>query len=70
MNPNLLDAVYGLGMALKSQNRADEAIQAFNQAIALLDDGAYEDKARAAILRRIIRAQRIFVGAAPEQAST
>ena len=62
MNSDLVEAAFGLGMALKADKQGEEAIKAFDQAIALLDNGAFEDNARAEMFRRIIRAQRRFVG--------
>ena len=69
MNSGLVEAVYGLGMALNADNQGQEAIKAFDQAIALLDNGAFEDNARAEMFRRIIRAQRTFAGTEPSRTS-
>ncbi len=53
LDPNAVDAIYALGMSLKSSQKNEEAIDAFKNAIALIDSGVISDKARARILRRL-----------------
>jgi tetratricopeptide (TPR) repeat protein len=53
LDPKAVDAVYGLGMGLKAEGKKDEAVAAFKNAIALLDQGVVSDKVRARILRRL-----------------
>jgi tetratricopeptide (TPR) repeat protein len=53
LNPNLVDAYFALGLALKAQGRHDEAIQAFQKTISLLDAGVLEDHVRTSMLHRL-----------------
>jgi tetratricopeptide (TPR) repeat protein len=53
LDPTAVDAVYGLGMGLKAEGKKEEAVAAFKNAIALLDQGVVSDKVRARILRRL-----------------
>lgn len=48
-----VDAYYGLGLVLKSQDRRKEAIQAFEKVVELLDSHAIQDRTRRSILRRL-----------------
>jgi tetratricopeptide (TPR) repeat protein len=58
IDSKLFDAVYGLGRALKAQNKMEEANRQFDSALELIDNGVYEENARAEMMRRIIRAHR------------
>ena len=58
MDADLLDAAHGLGKAYMLLDREDEANEAFDKAITLLDEGAYEENARADMLRRMIASAR------------
>lgn len=53
LHPNLVDAHYALGLALKALGRNAEAIHAFQKVTSLLDDGVLEDRVRAGMLRRL-----------------
>ena len=53
LDPTTVDAVYGLGMSLKSLAKKEEAVAAFTKAIGLIDQGIISDKSRARILRRL-----------------
>jgi Tfp pilus assembly protein PilF len=48
-----VDANYGLGMSLKSQGKKEQAIEAFEGTIRLLDEGTEEDHNRAEMLHRL-----------------
>jgi tetratricopeptide (TPR) repeat protein len=51
--PDMVDAVFALGMALKAANQGDEGTRAFQQVLALLNAGAVADRIRADMLRRL-----------------
>lgn len=51
--PNSVDANYALGLVLKAQGRKEEAIQAFNQTLQLLEAGSVKDPTRAEMLHRL-----------------
>jgi tetratricopeptide (TPR) repeat protein len=53
LDPNAVDAVYGQGMSLKASGKKEEAIAAFKNALALIDQGVIPDKSRARILHRL-----------------
>lgn len=53
LNPRSVDAYYGLGLVLKAQDRRQDAIQAFQKVIELIDAQAVEDRSRAQMLRRL-----------------
>jgi tetratricopeptide (TPR) repeat protein len=52
INPRLVDAHYGLGLALKAQGRKKDATQAFQTVIELTNQ-EIEDRGRAEMLRRL-----------------
>jgi len=52
-NPKFIDAYFGLGLVLKSQDRRQESIQAFQKVIELLESDPLEDRSRAEMLRRL-----------------
>jgi len=52
-NPKFIDAYFGLGLVLKSQDRRQESIQAFQIVINLLESDPLEDRSRAEMLRRL-----------------
>lgn len=56
LNPNLVEAYYGLGLVLKAQGRLKEAAEMFQKAYDLVERGSISDKTRAQILRRLIYA--------------
>jgi tetratricopeptide (TPR) repeat protein len=53
LDPEAVDAVYALGMALKAHGRHEESIQVFKQVLSLLNAGAVADRVRADMLRRL-----------------
>ena len=53
LNPNLVDAYFALGLALKAQGRRDEAVEAFEKTASLLDAGVLEDQVRTSMLHRL-----------------
>lgn len=54
LDPNSVEAQYGLGLALKAQQSNQQAVQAFERAIELIKDGGLnEDQARATMLRHL-----------------
>lgn len=52
-NPKFIDAYFGLGLVLKSQDRRQESIQAFQKVMELLESDPLEDRSRAEMLRRL-----------------
>ena len=52
-NPKFIDAYFGLGLVLKSQDRRQESIQAFQKVMDLLESDPLEDRSRAEMLRRL-----------------
>jgi tetratricopeptide (TPR) repeat protein len=53
LNPKSVDAYYGLGLVLKTQDRRQEAIAAFQQVVDLLDANTVEDRNRSQMLHRL-----------------
>ncbi len=53
LDPEMVDAVYALGMTLKAGKKNQESIQTFGQVLALLNAGAVADRVRADMLRRL-----------------
>ena len=53
MEPKSIEGYYGLGLVLKAEDRRQDAVQAFQQVISLLEDGAVDDPSRHAMLRRL-----------------
>ena len=52
-DPKNIDAHYGLGLLLKSQERNQESIQSFQKVIDLLSAEEQPDRGRAEMLRRL-----------------
>ena len=52
-NPSSVDALYGLGLVLKAQDRRQEALQVFQKVVELLESNAVDDRVRAGMLRRL-----------------
>ena len=48
-----VDANYVLGLILKAQGRADEAVEYFSKTVKLLEAGKIKDNARCEMLRRL-----------------
>ena len=53
LDPNSVDAYYGLGLVLKAQDRRQDAILAFQKVIDLLAASSSEDRIRIQMLRRL-----------------
>lgn len=53
LDPDSVDAVYGLGMAQKASKLHDESVKTFQQVLTLLNAGAVADRVRADMLRRL-----------------
>lgn len=53
MSPGLLDAYFGLGLVLKAQGRKQEAIQAFEKVLDLLELEISSEPAQRQMLRRL-----------------
>jgi len=53
LDANHIDSFYSLGMVLKAQNRKDEAVEAFTQAINLITASPDAAKANKDMLRRL-----------------
>jgi tetratricopeptide (TPR) repeat protein len=53
LNPKSVDAYFGLGLVLKAQDRRQDAIQAFQEVVDLLNSGTVEDRSRMQMLRRL-----------------
>ena len=54
MDPNSVEANYGLGMSLKIQGRGEEGRQVFEKTIALINEGKMkDDSSRATMLRHL-----------------
>lgn len=54
MDPEAVDPIYGLALAYKGADQADQAIEAFEKVIALLDQGKMDDQPeRKTMLKRI-----------------
>ena len=53
INPKSVDAYFGLGLVLKAQDRNQEAIQAFQSVVDLLEANTVEDRNRSQMLRRL-----------------
>lgn len=53
LKPEAVDAVYALGMTKKAQGSKEEAINAFRQAIEMLESGVIEGRSRSEMLRRL-----------------
>jgi tetratricopeptide (TPR) repeat protein len=57
LSPALVDAYFGLGLALKAQNRGPEAIEIFQKVVDLLEKDTTIDSTRRAMLRRLTSGQ-------------
>jgi cytochrome c-type biogenesis protein CcmH/NrfG len=53
LNPNSVEAYYGLGLVLKAQDRRQEAIPAFQKVVDLLEANPIDDRSRSQMLRRL-----------------
>lgn len=53
MSPGLFDAYFGLGLVLKAQGRKQEAIEAFNKVLELLEVEISSDQAQRHMMRRL-----------------
>ena len=53
LDPDSVDAMYGLGMAQKASKLHDESVKSFQQVLTLLNAGAVADRIRADMLRRL-----------------
>jgi tetratricopeptide (TPR) repeat protein len=53
LDPNSVEAYYGLGLVLKAQERRQEAILAFQEVVDLLEANPMEDRIRSQMLRRL-----------------
>jgi tetratricopeptide (TPR) repeat protein len=57
LSPGLIDAYYGLGLALKVQGVKPEAIQAFTKVVELLNREVANEPTRNQMLRRLAKGQ-------------
>jgi tetratricopeptide (TPR) repeat protein len=55
LNEELIDAYYSLGMVLKAAFRKDEAVQAFEKVLDLLNSGLVKNSDQLAMLRRLAK---------------
>ncbi len=53
MAPESVDGYYGLGMTLKALGRKEQAIEAFQKAVELIEAGKIEDRTRSEMLHRL-----------------
>ncbi|MFU8771898.1 MAG: tetratricopeptide repeat protein [Anaerolineales bacterium] len=53
LDPENVDANYSLGLVFKVQGMNEKAVEYFNRAIALIEEGFIKEKARAEMLRRL-----------------
>jgi tetratricopeptide (TPR) repeat protein len=53
LKPNMVEAHYGLGLALKALGRPQEASVEFQKVVDLIESGGIDDPTRSAILRRM-----------------
>ena len=62
INSQSVEAYYGLAMSLKSQNQFQQALEAFEKVLALINANQMkEDPARASILRNLAITQTEFI---------
>lgn len=52
-SPESVDANYALGLNLKTQGRKDEAVEAFNKTMRLIEDGNAESDTQIEMMRRL-----------------
>jgi uroporphyrinogen decarboxylase len=52
-DPEMIDAVYALGMAFKAEKQNEKSVRTFHQVLDLLNAGAVGDRIRADMLRRL-----------------
>jgi tetratricopeptide (TPR) repeat protein len=57
LGPALIDAFYGLGLALKAQGRREEAIEIFQKLVDLLERDTTLDNIRRTMLQRLTKGQ-------------
>ena len=55
LNEELIDAYYSLGMVLKAAFQEDEAVQAFEKVLDLLNSGLVKNSDQLAMLRRLAK---------------
>ncbi len=55
LDPNDIEAVYGLGLTLKMQGRLEESSDTFQKVLSLLQDGYVKDSTRAKMLERLTK---------------
>jgi tetratricopeptide (TPR) repeat protein len=55
LDPNDLEALYGLGLTLKMQGRLEESSNAFRKVLGLLKEGSIKDRTRAQMLERLTK---------------
>ena len=48
-----VDAHFALGLVLKTQGKKEDAVEAFNESMGLIEQGKIEDKAKKEMLRRL-----------------
>lgn len=53
LNPESVDAYYGLGLVLKAQNRRQESTDAFKKVVELIEANPTEEQARGEMMRRL-----------------
>lgn len=53
INPESIDAYYGLGLVLKAQSRREESTDAFKKVIELIEAHPTEEQARGEMMRRL-----------------
>lgn len=53
IDPQNVDAHYGLGLTLKAQGSREEAVQAFRKAVELIEGGVIPDHDRSEMLHRL-----------------
>ncbi len=57
LSPALIDAFYGLGLALKAQGKGDDAVEIFNKLVDLLEKDSTLDSIRRTMLQRLTKGQ-------------
>jgi len=57
LDPALIDAFYGLGLALKAQGRKEEAVEIFLKLVDLLENDTTLDNIRRTMLQRLTKGQ-------------
>ena len=52
-SPESVDANYAMGLIMKSQDKKPEAVEYFEKAMGLIQQGKIEDEAKSAMMRRL-----------------